>query len=149
MSAIWFHILIGGSIGTTVMTLFTYWIESITGKDLGEPKYLNRLIRYSRRFEAETGDGHMAGWAIHYFIGVLFAAAMIAFRSITGIDLTPLVGMFIGAIFGLLGIVGWTVMFAVHDDPPQIKFPIFLVQLVVVHILFGATVTLYFRIMGI
>ncbi|WP_373519505.1 hypothetical protein [Pricia sp.] len=145
MSTTIINILISGLIGTTAMTLFTIFVETVTGKDLGEPKYLNRLISTSVHFDAKIGDNHIFGWAAHYVIGVLFAAVMVAFRSISGIHLTTLNGMLLGTALGIMGIIGWTVMFAVHHDPPKIDFPLFMAQLIVAHILFGATIAFYYR----
>ncbi|HBL80335.1 MAG TPA: hypothetical protein DDZ79_10625, partial [Aequorivita sp.] len=48
-------------------------------------------------------------------------------------------GAIIGAIFGLLGIFGWALLFYVHPQRPKIDFKLFYLQLFLAHIIFGLT----------
>lgn len=145
MFAVVVHIILSSLVATSAMTLFTYIVAAITQKELGEPKFLNRLIRSSRQFDTNTTDNHIAGWAIHYAIGLIFVVLIVAFQSITGYHLSIWLGMALGAIFGLMGVIGWIVMFSTHHDPPKIEFTVFLIQLVAAHIVFGLTLSIYFR----
>ena len=143
------HILVSGVLGTSIMTLFTYIIASITGKELSEPKFLNRLMWNSNLFHIEKDDYHLFGWCIHVFIGIVFAASLMLFKICTGFDLTICIGIFLGFVLGLIGVAGWTMLFTLHHNPPEIDFKLFLSQLVIAHMVFGLVVSSYVQLFGL
>lgn len=140
------HLFISGVLGTLIMTLFTYAVELVTGKELSEPELLNHLICKCERIGLQTGASHFLGWLIHFAIGILFAAGMIAFIEVTGFEPTIYLGLLLGAALGLVGVIGWYVLFTLHHNPPQIDFPLFLTQLIMAHSAFGLVLVIYMQL---
>ena len=88
-------------------------------KKFSEPALLNELI--SRLKQKSLGAlVPIAGWFLHYFIGLLFVISYQLYWR--GRDSHPTNHQLIilGGISGVIGIYGWKVAFRIHPHPSQI-----------------------------
>lgn len=121
-----------------LMTTFSYIYSNIRKRRFKEPMLLNELMARLRWLPAHTIAYHPIGWLLHYVVGVLFIVSYEIVRSYTGVDLTFLTLIIAGAIFGVIGIVGWEITFRLHPSPPpDIKLSEYYLQLFIAHVLFG------------
>lgn len=139
-------ILVAGVIGTTFMTLYSYWRSKKENEQYVEPVMLNKLIQKSETLPPiEDEDTHPVGWGLHYAAGVAFVAAywLIWRRALQ--KPTPLRIAVTGSVSGIVGILVWKVLFASHHNPPYNNRTGYYRQLFVAHIIFSLTaLTAYF-----
>jgi hypothetical protein len=125
-------------VAIALMTIFSYVYSGIRKKKFKEPMLLNELAARLRWIPIHTISYHPMGWLVHYVVGVLFIVAYEIVREHTGVDLDFLSLVVAGAIFGIIGVAGWTIAFRIHPSPPpEIKLSEYYLQLVVAHIIFG------------
>ena len=126
-------------VGTSLMTMFSYAIGIIRKKKFSEPALLNELI--SRLKQKSLGAlVPIAGWFLHYFIGLLFVISYQLYWRESDSHPTIINCIILGGISGVIGIYGWKVAFRIHPHPSQIDFKEFYAQLFFVHIVFGVGV---------
>ena len=65
------RIIIATILGTTMMTAFSYLISSTFNKLYKEPVLLNYLLQFLG-INMRDNVKRLAGWVIHYIIGLLF-----------------------------------------------------------------------------
>ena len=95
-----------------------------------------------------TGTGKtIAGWALHYFIGLLFVLIFHFLWKSGFLEITWLAGLIYGAIIGIIGIGGWVVMFILSNYKPRIDFKGYYLQLFVAHMIFAMTIVMVYKIM--
>ena len=136
-----FIIFISGIIGTAVMTGFSHVMELITGHKFNEAHLLNGLIDRSNFSTSKIEGNHFLGWVIHFIIGVCMAAALYCYYFYLADNVLIWTGIFLGFILGIIGITGWSMLINVHSNPPKITWKFFFAQLIVAHVIFGASVT--------
>lgn len=125
-------------IAVALMTTFSYIYSNMRKGKFKEPMLLNELMARLHWLPIHTIAYHPLGWMIHYAVGVLFVVAFQLVRGSTGIDITFLTTTVAGAIFGVIGIVGWQITFRIHPSPPpDIRLREYYLQLFVAHIIFG------------
>lgn len=131
------RIVLGAFIGTSIMTMFSYYISSKLNRQFKEPVLLNMLYagRGARGGSLKAVPGF--GWIFHYFIGTIFVIVYHFIWKMTAVDPTFLSGSLLGLLSGFIGIAGWSFMFNVHPDPPIIHFRKFYLQLIAAHLIFG------------
>lgn len=141
-------IIIAGIVGTTFMTLYSYWKSRQEKQDYVEPVMINKLIDKSDTMpEIEDQDVHPAGWGLHYLAGIAFVAAywLIWRKALNRPTLTKTIS--IGALSGIAGIAVWKLLFAQHDNPPYNYRYGYYRQLLIAHIVFSAFALLSYRSM--
>ncbi|MEO2061619.1 MAG: hypothetical protein ABGW97_01455 [Christiangramia sp.] len=126
---------------TLAMTLFSYVCGRITGHQFREPQLLNHLIRTSV-LKLAPSNRHWLGWLVHFLFGIFFAGLMLFSENLFNFPLNVLNTILIGFLAGILGIIGWQLMFFLNPDPPKIHLRNFYLQLIVAHIIFTSTVVL-------
>ncbi|CDF78632.1 conserved hypothetical membrane protein (DUF2938) [Formosa agariphila KMM 3901] len=127
------------TVAVALMTGFSYVISQAYNINFSEPKRLKQLVNRARIIR-KSDFGIWVGWCLHFGIGLVFLLVYFLFRNIFPNGPELVYALIFGFLAGLLGVVGWRLMFALHDNPPQFpKFP-FYVQLVGAHIVFSATV---------
>lgn len=130
-------ILLAGIAATSLMTLFSYLVSRVTGRQFREPQLLNILIKRSKLISFAPGKSHLAGWLIHYTIGFIFVFIFALLWKNTALEPTVFTGALLGFLFGFIGITGWKIMFYLNPDPPEIAFKEFYFQLIIAHVIFG------------
>jgi len=134
------RILVEAFAGIVLMTLFSYIMSGLAKKNFKEPNLLNDLLNQANR------DGSLAGWAVHYSIGVLFTAIYEAIWLLW--DLAPEFWFTLtaGIISGIIGVIGWSLMLKLSNDPPKIALKDFYLQLVLAHVFFVLGVVITHRL---
>ena len=131
-------ILLATFAATSLMTAFSYLISAAFRKLYKEPLLLQYLL--TRFHFGLTGMWKvLAGWTIHYTIGLTFVVAYYVLWRYNLIDITWLYGLAFGCIIGIIGIGGWVTMFILSDYKPRIDFKGYYLQLFFAHIVFGMT----------
>lgn len=124
----------GALIGTTAMTAFSYIASAIEHSNFKEPELLGLL---AHRLSPNKTVMKLAGWPIHYAIGLAFVKTYAWLWQHSKMKPTPGFGLLLGGISGIIGILVWKWTFRLHPDPPQIKFSKYYRQLLAAHIIFG------------
>ncbi len=128
-----------GIVATIAMTLFSYLFSYLANDNYKEPQLLNYLIDTLPSVKASICREHILGWTIHFSIGILFVAVYQILETLAVLDFSIISASIFGFIAGLVGIVGWSIGFAVHPSPPKINKLLFFLQLIIAHIIFGGT----------
>lgn len=131
-------ILITTLASTTTMTLFSY-VVSASFKDLYKEPVLLQYVMDRLSIEPDKKYQAFIGWFLHYFIGLLFVTAYFILAWLDFYKITWLSGIIFGAIGGIIGIIGWAIMFRVSGRIPVIHPSAYFMQLFIAHLIFGLT----------
>lgn len=129
-------ILISGIVGTSAMTLFSYLVSRSKNRNFREPELLGDLI-YRLPVSTSKPSAQLAGWGIHYAIGILFVACYSELWEQTKLKPTLTSGAMLGAANGVVGATGWKLMFKAHPNPPAKDLEPYLGHLIPAHVVFG------------
>jgi hypothetical protein len=138
------QIIIVSIAATSAMTLFSYVISASFRELYKEPVLLTFLLT-QLKLELSPGTKKILAWLIHYIIGLLFVIGYHLLWIYNILDLSVLTAIILGAISGIIGILGWVIMFKIARYKPAIDFKGYYIQLFFAHVIFGlvATATYY------
>lgn len=122
--------------GTSMMTLFSYWVSRQKAEQFREPALLSMLTKRlisDKRFPKTDVDG----WALHYSVGAMFCLIYDRIWQQTGSKPSILNAGLMGLISGFFGASVWKAIFHLHPDPPNIKSKKYYGHLIAAHIVFG------------
>lgn len=122
--------------GTTAMSVFSYVVSALKDKDFKEPELLAEFIKVIVP-SADEETAEKVGWQAHYGIGLTFAAAMAEIWEHTPVKPSIASGALLGAAGGVAGILGWTQIFKLEDEPPVENKLDYYGHLMLAHIIFG------------
>ncbi len=131
------RIILTAFFATSLMTVFSYLYSAIRKKQYREPELLNILLSRLNFGKILTITHPSAGWIIHYLIGFLFILAYFLLWNVLGIVPTFLTCCILGAVSGMIGIMGWKIVLNLHPYPPAIIYREFYFQLLIAHVVFG------------
>lgn len=126
---------------TTAMTVFSYCLSEYKQKNFKEPALLAVLIY--RMWPAIGRYGtRVAGWIIHYLVGLLFACIykVMVKKSRSAVSLP--VYLAIGFVTGVVAVTVWRLALHLHPYPPKLDRKRFYGQLLIGHCIF-ALLSLY------
>ena len=132
-------------IATTMMTLFSYIYSELKEEKFKEPQLINILINRLPKISLSIGKSNLLGWIIHYLIGFVFTCLFFIIWEFTVLSPSWLNGSILGFIAGITGILSWKIVFYLHPKPPSIEFSHFYFQLLIAHIIFGASSVGYLK----
>jgi hypothetical protein len=116
-----FQITIVSVAATSAMTLFSYIISEKFRKLYKEPVLLTLLLTKTKlKFSSQTKK--ILAWLIHYFIGFVFVLAYQLVWVNPFSDISIISGLLLGCITGVIGIIGWMLLFKIADYQPKINF---------------------------
>lgn len=130
-------VIISAVTGTTVMTFYSYIISLVQHKNFKEPKLLGKMSENLLPW-VNSRESTIAGWCLHYLVGLLFAEAYAPFwpgSNMTNVNIKT--GLVLGGISGIAAILIWRFMLDVHPFPPAVDFIPFAGQLFMAHLFFG------------
>lgn len=140
-------IIVATVVGTSVMTLFSYLISRNQKKNFTEPDVLSEIVAKNNSFLSKKEARHI-GWGAHYGVGLGFTSVYSQIWEHTPIKPSLTSGAMLGAVSGLIGIMGWTQMFHLHH-PTSIHYrKQYYAQLMVAHIVFGMGAAAGYKIMS-
>ena len=129
-------IIIAGAVGTTIMTLYSYYRSKKERQQYVEPVLLNKLINRSKMLPATITDNHPAGWAAHYGAGILFVTMYYILCRNTLQRPTPVKSLAIGSASGIIAVAMWETTFILSPNPPANNRYGYYRQLFIAHIVF-------------
>jgi hypothetical protein len=138
------NIIYSSALATSAMTLFSYVVSEKENKNFKEPQLLGTFLRNScdcQKVIASDRLWKLAGWGLHYGIGLGFAAGYKSFIGLTGAKTSFRNGLLYGALAGVTGILTWQSLFKIHPSPPKTHRTMFYGQLFVAHLIFGLTMS--------
>jgi hypothetical protein len=133
---IFIQLLIVSIAATSAMTLFSY-AASASFRELYKEPVLLTFMLTKLNIEVQPKAKAALAWLLHYFIGLLF---VIGYYIIWSRDIFPLSffsAFVLGFISGVIGILGWMIMFKMSNHQPPIDFKGYYFQLLIAHIIFG------------
>jgi hypothetical protein len=130
------QILIATIAGTSLMTLFSYVVSASARELYKEPVLLTYLLS-SLKIEVSPQIKTFLAWLLHYIIGLLFVVVYhyLWVHDIVGMSWSA--ALVLGAASGIIGILGWILLFKTVPQKPNIDFKGYYVQLFFAHIIFG------------
>lgn len=132
------RIIIAGAIGTTFMTLYSYWASKKEREQFLEPALLNELAEDAEVLpEAGDEETNPVGWAGHYGQGFVFVAAYYYLYRNALQKPSVAKGIFAGAVSGIIGIAIWEAMFRMSKNPPKTERYRYYRQLFIAHLIFS------------
>ena len=136
-------VLSSGILGTSAMTIFSYLVSELMSENFREPEIMSFLFKnLSITFlQYETYLGYLA-WTFHYIIGFSFVFIYVKLWDTNKLKPNLVSGMFLGAITGIIGIIGWYITFKLHPNPPIVNLRNFFILLFFAHIVFGIFATI-------
>lgn len=122
--------------GTSMMTLFSYWVSRQKAEQFREPVLLSILTKrlFSDKRFPQT---HVDGWALHYSVGAMFCLIYDRIWQQTGSKPKLLNAGVLGLVSGIFGATVWKMILHIHPDPPNIKLKKYYGHLVAAHVIFG------------
>lgn len=130
-------IALAGAIGTTFMTLYSYGVANKKQREYREPVLLNKLVNRAPVNLPKITKNHAVGWLMHYTIGYTFCVGYDYIWRKTSVSPTTKSSLLMGAMSGVMGIMGWKAFFSAHPNPPKTHYKGFYRQLLVAHVIFG------------
>jgi len=137
---------IGTVVATTIMTIFSYVVSKLRNRQFTEPVLLNRFLCGFGVLKEYQLEKNIAGWIIHYLVGLIFLVAYYLIWSRTRFDPSLSTALVLGCCSGLIGIVGWSILFKIQSVPANIRLAEYYTQLFIAHVIFALTATGAFRI---
>ncbi|ABQ05670.1 hypothetical protein [Flavobacterium johnsoniae] len=139
------QVLLSSAAATTVMTLCSYAVSAAAREIYKEPILLAYILK-QLHLNISSDAKNMLGWVLHYVIGLAFVTAYHLLWSHKILDATILSSIMLGAASGMLGIIGWIVLFKIVHQKPNIDYKGYYAQLFAVHVIFGVTAFLVYRL---
>jgi hypothetical protein len=131
-------IVVSGTIATSFMTMFSYAVSEQQKKNFKEPKLL-ALLLYNLYPQSKKELAVIAGWGLHYSIGIFWTSLYYFLLRRKKKKLSFLQKIFFGTISGIIAILTWKGIFKLHPYPSKINFEEFYWQLLIAHLVFGTT----------
>lgn len=139
-------ILLATLVATSLMTAFSYLVSEAFRELYKEPVLLQFLMtRFN--FNLSSTEKAIAGWVIHYSIGLFFVIAWYLLWTHGLFELTWLSTLIYGCVIGIIGIGGWVGMFILADYKPKIDFEGYYLQLFFAHLIFAMAAWLVFKVL--
>jgi len=130
------QIVISSVAATSVMTIFSYIISANFRELYKEPVLLHYFLSSLHISVSKKGKIFL-GWLIHYTIGFLFVLGYHLLWTYEIIEKNWVSALLLGAVSGIMGILGWLVIFKISNYQPNIDFKGYYLQLFFAHVLFG------------
>jgi hypothetical protein len=136
-------VLSSGILGTSAMTIFSYLVSQLMSKNFREPEIMSFLFKNLSITFLQYGTflGYLA-WTFHYIIGFSFVFIYVKLWDNNKVKPNLISGIFLGAITGIVGIIGWYITIKIHPNPPIVNLKNFFILLFFAHIVFGIFATI-------
>ncbi|MGJ8592830.1 MAG: hypothetical protein ACSHXF_09795 [Aquaticitalea sp.] len=122
----------------TVMSAFSSLWSDVADQNFREHNLLSHIFTKGT-LPTFTTKQWIVGWAIHFFFGAVFLLCYEVLWNVTGIVRSVVWSVAFGVIIGIIGVLGWILMFKFCKDRPQIPFTHYYFHLVLAHIVFSLT----------
>ncbi|PIF34405.1 hypothetical protein CLU81_5045 [Flavobacterium sp. 9] len=132
-------------IATAAMTWFSYFMSKQFQELYKEPVLLSFVLS-KFKMKSSVKPEKTIGWLLHFLIGYLF---VLAYHFLWVRDILPisiLSALLLGAISGIIGIIGWMFIFKISNHQPHIDFKGYYLQLFFAHLIFAITATAFYSL---
>jgi len=130
------QIVISSIAATSAMTLFSYVISASFRELYKEPVLLTYLLTKAH-VQVSPQTKTVLAWILHYIIGLLFVIAYHFLWAYGILEFSWPIALLLGALSGIVGILGWVMMFKAAPQEPNIDFKGYYLQLFFAHVIFG------------
>ncbi|SHG50392.1 hypothetical protein SAMN05444483_11420 [Salegentibacter echinorum] len=139
------YILLVSVAATTAMTAFSYLAGTARKEKFHEPELLNELIYGAKSLDFDPSKNNVLGWIFHFLIGLFFTAIFLLLYVVEIININILSALIFGIAAGVVGSIGWRIMFSITENPPKVHLKEFYLQLIIAHIIFSIFIMLGFH----
>lgn len=128
---------IAAIMATTLMTLFSYMIALLAAQPFKEPFLLAVLLN---KFKVTDNTTNRAiGWILHYVLGLLFVLLFEVLLQLKWLSVSWSSALIYGLVIGIMGILGWIILFQITDKKPKMNYAGYYTQLFIAHVIFAFT----------
>ncbi|QDO94401.1 hypothetical protein FNB79_10655 [Formosa sediminum] len=120
-----------------VMTLFSATMGFILKCEFREYILLSKVMAGHSLKQKESFNYILLGWLVHFAIGGFFLVLYACLWHYTILIQNVLGSMLYGIVIGILGILGWTLLFNIAPHTPKINYKAYYMQLIVAHVFFS------------
>ena len=143
--AIMFKVILSSLVGTSLMTIFSYWKAYKEKEQFEEPVMLAKLMRRSTSLPIRPVYSNTLGWLLHFSIGYLFVVIYKLIWSNTSIRPGVTSGLLLGIPSGVIALLFWYTVLKLHPRAPQTHLKAHLQQLFLAHLVFGSSAGFTYR----
>lgn len=130
---------------TTAMTAFSYGLSKAINKQFREPEILDYLVHQQPLVKITRNykwADKRTGFLLHYLVGIGYSAGYeYLWKPLIKMP-TVARGATYGVFAGLAGALVWESIIRMRGEPPRLDKAAYYSQLVLAHIIFGATTAL-------
>ncbi|MDB5257547.1 MAG: hypothetical protein JWM14_2242 [Chitinophagaceae bacterium] len=134
-------------VGTSVMTLFSYLMSRNQKRNFTEPDVLSEIVAENNSSLSKE-ESKPIGWGTHYGIGLAFTGVYSQVWEHTPLKPSLASGAALGALSGLMGVLGWTQLFHLHHPTTAAYRKQYYAQLMAAHIVFGMGAAVGYKMMS-
>ena len=140
-------VLSSGILGTSGMTVFSYLVSALMSQNFREPEIMCLLFKNLLK-NPEQSEPYLTwlAWSVHYVIGFIFVLIYVKLWDNNTLKANLESGIFLGAICGIVGIIGWYFTLKIHPNPPKLNLKNFFILLFFAHIVFGIFAMIGYRL---
>lgn len=128
--------IIAWIIAIMLMSGFSSLWSTLTGHEFREHLLLSHIVTKGSIPSFSTKQW-LIGWLIHFAVGALFLACYEVLWHYTGIMRSVEWSLIFGFLIGLLGIIGWMILFKGHKNAPKINYLHYYIHLLFAHLVFS------------
>lgn len=119
------------------MTLFSALWSVVSGCQFREPVLLSKVLQAHPSKTNAAKNSNLLGWVLHFVIGAIFLGCYEVLWELTNVERNLSWSLIFGAFFGLLGIVGWKILFKAVNFSSQFNYVHYFVHLFFAHLVFS------------
>ena len=120
----------------TIMTAFSYAVSAAARDFYKEPLLLSYIMSVTG-LKISPNKRIFLGWIIHYLIGIIFVTCYHFIWQADIFETSFLSSLILGAMSGIIGILGWILLFRLIEQKPDINYKGYYLQLFIAHIIFA------------
>ncbi|MFP5039580.1 hypothetical protein [Parasediminibacterium sp. JCM 36343] len=124
-----------GILATSAMTIFSYLVSELMSENFREPEIMAIFIKDLLPTAKQCAP--YFAWCLHYIIGFSFVIIYMKLWDNNKLKPNLQSGMFLGAITGIFGIIGWYITLKIYHNPLNTNIKDFFILLFFAHIVFG------------
>lgn len=133
------NFIISGFTAVIAMTIFSATWNLFTQFEFREPSLMAKIFRKNYSDSISNSSKLLTAWLIHIVIGFIFLGLYELFWYVFNFDRTCTWAVLFGLFSGLLGVLGWHLMFKTFDYKSEFTYSHYYFHLVLAHIVFSCT----------
>lgn len=123
-------------VAISIMSSFSSLWSTLTGNEFREHVLLSHLLTKGD-IPLFSAQQRLIGWVIHILLGAVFLVCYEILWKFTGVIRSAQWSLIFGVLIGIVGIIGWMMMFKLHKNPPKINNTHYYIHLLFAHIVFS------------